>query len=44
MSEPTFYRWNEQSAEMGMVEICRLKQLHPPRHSVTSGCCTRGSA
>jgi putative transposase len=27
VSEPTFYRWKEQFAGMGTVEIRRLKQL-----------------
>ena len=27
VSEPTFYRWKKQFAEMGTVEIRRLKQL-----------------
>lgn len=27
VSEPTFYRWKKQFAEMGVVEIQRLKQL-----------------
>jgi len=27
ISEPTFYRWKKQFADMGTVEIRRLKQL-----------------
>ena len=27
ISEPTFYRWKEQFAELGVAEIRRLKQL-----------------